>query len=165
MITLFAELVMPLLVLAKLAWLFLVLVRLLVALVYPLVVLFTRSTRLFTRSTRLSIRLSSRSTRLSTGSICLSTGSICLSTRSTRSTICRSFYNWSFIKPKISLLLAAYKWKNINSDCFLYFYFCFFLLAMIAKGFWLFDYQCTDLQTHFRSGNYMFFIRRRNNFE
>ena len=46
-----------------------------------------------------------------------------------------------------------------------FFYFCSFLLAMIAKGFWLSDYQCTDLQSHFRSGNYTFFIRRRNNFE
>ena len=51
---------------------------------------FTRSTRFSTRSTGLSIRLSIRSTRLSTRSICLST-------RCTRSTICRSFYHWSFI--------------------------------------------------------------------
>ena len=48
---------------------------------------------------------------------------------------------------------------------FFTFTFCSFLLAMIAKGFWLSDYQCTDLQSHFRSGNYTFFIRRRNNFE
>ena len=63
----------------------------------------TRSTHLPTRSTRLSTRsnrfstcstnLFTRSTRLS---IRLSTRSICLSTRSTRSIICRSFYNWSF---------------------------------------------------------------------
>ena len=62
-----------------------------------------RSTRFSTRSTRLSIRLSvrstclpTRSTRLSTRSSRLLTCSICLSNRSTRSTICRSFYNWSF---------------------------------------------------------------------
>ena len=56
----------------------------------------TRSTRFSTRSTRLSIRLFICSTRLSTCSTCLSTGTICLSTRSTRSTTCRSFYNWSY---------------------------------------------------------------------
>ena len=58
----------------------------------------TRSTRFSTRSTCLSLRstrLFTRSTRLSTRNICLPTRRLCLSTRKTRSTICRSFYNWS----------------------------------------------------------------------
>ena len=55
-----------------------------------------RSTRFSIRSTCLSIRLSICSTRLSALSIRLSTRSICLATRSTHSTICRSFYNWSW---------------------------------------------------------------------
>ena len=58
----------------------------------------TVSTRLSTRSTCLSLRstrLFTRSTRLSTRNICLPTRRLCLSTRKTRSTICRSFYNWS----------------------------------------------------------------------
>ena len=55
---------------------------------------FTCSTRFSARSTRLSICLSTRRTRLSIRSICLST-------RSYRSTICRSFYNWSWEKLKI----------------------------------------------------------------
>ena len=55
--------------------------RPLVVLVSPLVVLVFS-----TGGTRLSIRLFIPSTPLSTGSICLSK-------RSTRSTICRSFYN------------------------------------------------------------------------
>ena len=58
----------------------------------------TRSTRFSTRSTCLSLRstrLFTRSTRLSSRNICLLTRRLCLSTRKTRSTICRSFYNWS----------------------------------------------------------------------
>ena len=58
----------------------------------------TRSTRFSTRSTCLSLRstrLFTRSTRLSSRNICLPTRRLCLSTRKTRSTICRSFYNWS----------------------------------------------------------------------
>ena len=42
-----------------------------------------------------------RSARLSTCSTRLSTRSICPSTRSTRSTICCSFYNWSFFSLNI----------------------------------------------------------------
>ena len=103
-VTLFAELAVPLLTLAKPIWWFLVLARLLVGLVLPLVVLVfsfvvlvfsPHSTHLFTRSTRLFICLSTRSTLLSFCSICLSTRSIWLSTRSARSTICPSFCNWS----------------------------------------------------------------------
>ena len=74
--------------------------------------LVTHSTHLITRSTCLTTcgaRLSTGITCLSTHlSICLSmrstrlsTRSICVSTRSTRSTISRSFYNWSFQIPLI----------------------------------------------------------------
>ena len=79
----------------------------------------TRSTRFSTRSTRLSIRLFICSTRLSTCSTCLSTGTICLSTRSTRSTTCRSFYNWSYFYKQTELAFNFRKklfnivWKKI----------------------------------------------------
>ena len=79
--------------------------------------LVTRSTCLTTRSTRTS-RLPTRSTRLSTGSTCLSIPllihssrlsirSICLYTRSTHSTICLSFYNWSFVLLVFNDLTSA----------------------------------------------------------
>ena len=74
----------------------------------------TRSTRFSTRSSRLSIRLSIRSTRLSTHSTHLSIRSICLSTGSTRSTICRSFFNWS-LQHQISfkhIFLSNYHLSN-----------------------------------------------------
>ena len=79
----------------------------------------TQSTRFSTRSTRLSIRLFICSTRLSTCSTCLSTGTICLSTRSTRSTTCRSFYNWSYFYKQTELAFNFRKnlfnivWKKI----------------------------------------------------
>ena len=68
----------------------------------------TCSTRLPpSRSARFSTPitcLSTCSTRLSTRSTRLSTRSICLSTRSTRSTICGSFYNWSFLHNSVELV-------------------------------------------------------------
>ena len=79
----------------------------------------TRSTCLSTRCTRLSTCIarvstrSTRSTRLSTRSTCLYTCSICLSTRTTHSTICRSFCNWSH--------------KSLISDFKNYFYIAFAL--------------------------------------
>ena len=100
-----------------------VLVYLLVVLVCSLVELVCLF-RLSTRSTRLAIHLSARSICLSTRSTRLSTRSICLSTRSTRSTICQSFYNWSFfsrLRIIVKLLLRLIWYYSpaaeIGSNC------------------------------------------------
>ena len=77
----------------------------------------TRSTRLSTRSIRLSIRLSIRSIHLSTCSASLSTCSICLSTRKIRSTICRSFYNWSIKSKGYTFSLVSD--TDVEKSCFL----------------------------------------------
>ena len=72
---------------------------------------------LYSSPTR-SNRLPTRSTRLPTRSTPLSTRSTCLSIRSTRSTICRSFYNWSFFtvyfKSNFTDFIKTYLRKDIR---------------------------------------------------
>ena len=68
-------------------------------------------TRLTTRSTRLSTRNSSR---LSTRGARLLTRTIYMSTRSTRSTICRSFYNWFTCINLLNLCDLVHTKKLLN---------------------------------------------------
>ena len=77
----------------------------------------TLNIRLSTRSIRLSIPLSILSTHLSTCSASLSTCSIYLSTRKIRSTICRSFYNWSIKSKGYTCSLVSD--TDVKKSCFL----------------------------------------------